>query len=127
MMKKINTILLVDDDYTTNLFNSLIIKRGKIAKNVVDVNSGEKAIDYLLSLNNELPDIVLLDINMPVMNGWEMLDYLQEINEPRLQKVKIFMLSASVNPDDVKKSKEYKYVYGYIPKPLKVDSLLQSI
>ncbi|WKN45195.1 response regulator [Tunicatimonas pelagia] len=118
MNKPIHSILLVDDDYATNRYNKIIIGDMAIAHEVHDVLDGEEALEVLKDTSRSLPDLILLDINMPRMNGWEFLDELPKLHCQDLDQVKVYMLSASRNPDDVEKAKKYTMVRGFISKPL---------
>ncbi|WP_293294759.1 response regulator [Allomuricauda sp.] len=125
-MKK-SSILLVDDDeiylfVTKKLLNSL--------SNDLIVNSftdGEQALEYVhvcLSENVNLPEIILLDINMPYLDGWGFLSEFKKI-KPKLedQKVKIFMVTSSNSEEDIKKAKEFEEITGYVVKPIYEDKL----
>lgn len=126
MEKKISKIILIDDDYPTNLYNSIILNEGQLANEIISFEDSMTALDYLIKEKNQLHGIILLDINMPRMNGWEFLDQIQKYNE-LVDRVKIIMHSASQNPDHIQKSKEYKCVKGYLTKPLKIDKLLEIL
>lgn len=127
MERLVKNILLIDDDYPTNLLNRTIIEKQKIVDKVVDVNSAKKALDYLDAPENNLPDLILLDINMPVMNGWEFLETLESKNNPRFDTLVILMLSASNNPDDIERSKKHKHVKDFLSKPLRINELADKI
>lgn len=123
-MTIISSILLVDDDSTTNFYNSIVLKQANIAKKITNLDSGSKVLKFLVENNSQLPDIMLLDINMPLMNGWEVLDEINKLdNQQDFDNLQIIMLSASANPDDVEQSKKYSKVQGYITKPLTISKL----
>ena len=87
MNKKLNCILLIDDDDATNFIHQVIIKKAKIAEQVVTTLNGKQGLDFLTNSgkyhNKEtpLPSIVFLDINMPVMDGWEFMEAYQGLSE----------------------------------------------
>ena len=91
------TILLVDDDETTNFYNELIIQKHFSEAKIVVMTNGQKALDYLEQ--NHPPTIILLDINMPVMDGFEFLEIYQQ--QQHAEQPLIAMLTTSLNPDDI--------------------------
>ena len=118
-MKKLNCILLIDDDDLTNILNSLTIKKMDIATTVKVVMNGSEALEYLnaISEENPVPELIFLDINMPKMDGWE---FLEEYRQEQLNKLnsKIILLTTSENPDDIEKALKYPEIQQYCSKPL---------
>lgn len=120
-MEKFDTILIIDDDQINNLLFSKIVKISGVSQNI---NTESSAIEALRSIKDnfetdrKLPDIIFLDINMPVMNGWEFLNQYQELPKCIRDNIKLYMLSSSVFHEDIDKSKEYEDVVDYISKPL---------
>ncbi len=127
MKPKIDTILLVDDDSSSNFLNRVIISDKNIADNVINLNNGLDVINCLNDSDKKIPNAIILDLNMPVMDGWEVLDYVENQEIKGLDKCKIFILTASLNPDDVDKSKEYSCISGFLNKPLNPDLLLKHL
>lgn len=72
---------------------------------------------------NELPEVLFLDINMPIMNGWELLEELKGTPEVIRKNVQIHILTSSIAPEDLNLSKTYEFIDGYITKPLTVKDL----
>ncbi len=122
-MSKFNCVLLIDDDEPTNFLNKLTLKKHGCADTIISVFDGQQALNYLNEHEgNDFPDLILLDINMPLMNGWEFLEEYERMDffkKPPL----IIMLTTSVNPDDEEKSKKYKSISGFMHKPLQADEL----
>lgn len=126
-MTKIKKILLVDDDDTSNFINKLVLKGMDISGEINVSTNGEDALNYLIenceSDSNKVGHtLILLDINMPVMNGFEFLDALKEHPELREDDLKICMLTSSTNPEDIKRAKQYN-IYGYLDKPLTAEKI----
>jgi CheY-like chemotaxis protein len=118
--KTLPCVLLVDDDDVTNFLNTKVIEHTATAAHIEVKLNGQEALDYLIdrdkSKEDHSPCLVLLDINMPVMDGWEFLQaYQHEIED---QKNYIVLLTASVNPDDIIKSKSFTQVNEFKCKPL---------
>lgn len=126
-------ICLIDDDRIYQFAARKIIEATGFAGNVLAFSNGKDAIQYLhdhLNYETEIPDVIFLDIHMPIMNGWQFLDEYKNI-KPRLSKpVHIYMVSSSVDEIDIDKSKTFDTVSDYIIKPLKrdiFDSLLAQL
>lgn len=118
MKRKLNCILLIDDDLDDNYFHQLIISEMGIANHIDTVGNGIEALNYLKNENSIPPDLIFLDINMPKMNGWEFLEQYKNLSTLQKAKVVILILSTSANPDDIKRSKEIEEVTGFESKPL---------
>ena len=124
---KFNNLFLIDDDTTSNFIDARLIQNYMITKKLKVFNYANIALDELKQLvladSPEFPDLILLDIKMPYMNGWQFIEEFEKFPEAVLNKCKLFMFSSSVNPQDIEKSKTYKVVNGFITKPLTIDKL----
>ena len=136
-MAALPLILLIDDSDADNYFHRLVIKRSKIECEVRNVNGSLQGLDYLTQSlsqddNSEYPTprIIFLDINMPALNGFELLGKLRALPDPHDRKngIKIFMLTGSLNPDDkARANEEYSdLITGFRIKPL-AESVVQEI
>ena len=123
MPRKLNTILLVDDDEEDNYFHSIVINKLNIVNQIDVANNGLEALSYLKDGKNSLPDVIFLDLNMPKMNGWEFLEEYKVLSPEQKAKVLIVILTTSANPDDVRRAKEMEEVSGFSTKPLSAEFL----
>ncbi|WP_026903458.1 response regulator [Pedobacter glucosidilyticus] len=123
---KYKTALLVDDNFIDNMINQKILNNSDFAENIVVKQSCESAIQYLQELINqqeELPQIIFLDIRMPIKTGFDFLVEFQQLPSTEKDTVKIVMLSSSLDPSDHKKVTEFNNVTDFFGKPLTSDLL----
>lgn len=126
MTKKLNCILLIDDDDAVNFIHNRVIQKSGCTENVAVARNGQEAIEYLTTAENGVfpqPDLIFLDINMPVMNGWEFLDAYEHLEKEQKGKELIVMLTTSLNPDDKEKAKNIAHINDFHPKPLNSENL----
>ncbi len=137
MKIKLNCILIIDDDEPTNFISRMLIDEYDCAENIEIVQSGAEALRYLAKCEqanpgnnfNLCPDLILLDINMPAMNGWEFLEQYEKLDKTIKDNIVIEMLTTSINPDDRLKAENIKAVAGFETKPLtteKIDSIIKQ-
>lgn len=126
-MAAINKVYLVDDDEINNFICTNILRKISFCDDVVAYESGTEAIDALKNATkngqDDLPDVIFLDINMPIMNGWDFLEEFKILKPEISKKVSLFMLSSSIYQADVEKSKQYDDVIDFVTKPLNADVL----
>ncbi|WP_428328529.1 response regulator [Mucilaginibacter sp.] len=110
------TCLLIDDNYIDNFVTRKILEGSNFAGNIIVVRSATEAIN---SLKDGIvkPDVIFLDVRMPLMSGFEFLEEYDKIDIDK-SEIKIFMLSSSLDPVDLKKSADNKYITQFIHKPL---------
>jgi CheY-like chemotaxis protein len=129
-MKKINTFCIIDDDDIYQFTTSLILKKTDLVNKIILFSNGLKAINFLkdeLGNIENIPDVLFLDINMPIMDGWEFLkEYL--LIKPMIPKtVIIYMVSSSVDERDVLKAKSISEISGYLVKPISSQNIKEVI
>lgn len=116
-----DTIFLVDDDPINNLINKRLLGKVGITQTIIEFLEGEKALDKLDEIDSNQSTLIFLDINMPVLNGWEFLDKYQERHSDRSDKIVI--LSSSIDYQDRFKAQGYQFVSGFLEKPLTLDKI----
>lgn len=124
--KAIDLVMLVDDNDTDNFISKRIIEITDFADRVEVKNSGKSALDYLAENQNSpenLPNIIFLDINMPVVDGFVFLYEFEKFRELVRTKCKVIILSSSDNKRDIDKIVNNNYVIKFITKPLTEGSL----
>ncbi|GGD92474.1 response regulator [Planktosalinus lacus] len=124
------TICIIDDDPLYKLLLKKTIERLNMNINILTFEDGKQAIEGLSTLNTEaakLPDIILLDINMPVMDGWEFMDQFVEDKSQFSKPMNIFIASSSIAKHDIEKSKTYTEISGYLVKPIVKKTILELL
>lgn len=134
MNKKLNCVLLVDDDFATNFINKKIILKTNLTEYIQVALNGKEAIEYLCKQgkfestdDNEYPSpqLILLDINMPVMDGWEFIEEYKNLNLENKENIIVVMLSSSFNPADSAKAESIKEISAFNQKPMNKEALLE--
>lgn len=133
-MKKIKSVMIIDDNEIDIFINQKTIESLNIAKRVQSFSSAQDALNYLKLMDEEnsyyqllAPQLILLDINMPIIDGFKFLDEFNKYTIFKQNPIAIFMLSSSLSPDDINKINNYKNVFGIISKPLKADKLIEQL
>lgn len=116
LSKKVSTIVLVDDDLLTNKIHQRLISQYFPDINLVAFLSPKLALEYV---EKSSPDLVLLDINMPEINGWEFLQYMEDKNV----HLEVIVLSSSIDIKDKRYAKRFKAVKQFLEKPLNYDKI----
>ena len=120
-MPEFDAIFLVDDDPINNLINKRLLGKKGISHRIEEFLGGQTALDQLKLEPPNSSILIFLDINMPVLNGWEFLEKYLETFAHRNDR--ILILSSSIDFQDRQKAQEYEIVSGFLEKPLTLDKL----
>jgi CheY-like chemotaxis protein len=130
MSKNYYSVMLIDDNEIDNLINQKMIEAANIADHIYIHTGARSAIEFLRNIEGLeadvqkiLPEVIFLDIDMPLMDGFQFLDEFEKLSDSSKNHCKIVMLTSSINPQDVNKSQKYSYVKKYINKPLSQENL----
>lgn len=124
----LHKLLCVDDDPITLMLYKMVISKAEFAAQVDTAQNGEEAVAYfdnLLNSGAEFPKLIFLDLNMPVMGGWEFLDLFSTRKYEPFSDVKVIVLSSTIDPQDIEKSKSYPQVIDFRSKPISKEMLAE--
>jgi CheY-like chemotaxis protein len=116
----VHNILLIDDSDVDNFISKRLLTQRDISEDITTVYSAQDALNYLDELQKNFqsfPEIILLDLNMPGMDGFEFMELFSSYPFDIIKSVRIFILSSSSNPKDIHKAKRIRYVKDYFIKP----------
>jgi CheY-like chemotaxis protein len=131
-MPKFGSILIVDDDYASNYLTEMILQDLQITEDIYLARNGKEALDLIKEYCQDdhpnaptpCPQLIFLDINMPVMDGFEFLEEFEKIEHIKKNPIPIFLLTTSTNVRDIEKAKRYQ-VSAYIEKPLTEEKIVK--
>lgn len=124
----IQTACIIDDDRTFIFVTNHLIKSNKLCEVVLSYENGQVAIDHLkarIENQEDFPEIILLDINMPALDGWEFLEEFKKMKPMLPKAVRIYLVSSSIDERDVERSRSCSDVSDYIVKPVRLDTLIK--
>lgn len=128
----LDLILCIDDDPITLMLCKKVIERTTFSNEIITAQNGEEALLYFDKINTEyelsnktiaLPQLIFLDLNMPVMGGWEFLDSFNSSNYSNFNSIKVVVLSSTIDPEDQQKAATYPMVLDFLPKPITLSML----
>lgn len=126
MNKELLNVMLVDDSFAVNFFNKTVLEGSGICDKIIETRHGKEAIETLRKLIKEdaiLPDIILLDLNMPVMDGWGFLRQYEKL-DPELRKpISLYILTTSINPEEKHRALSNALVDDFLVKPIGKNTL----
>jgi CheY-like chemotaxis protein len=128
MDSKIKLACIIDDD---NIYVNLIkkiVETKKLCDNLIIFNDGKDGIDYFEALlqnftKDNVPEVILLDINMPIMDGWQFIERFTKIKNKFNKQIILYVVSSSINSTDIDKAKSLSSVENYLVKPINIDEL----
>lgn len=127
----LDKILCVDDDAITLMLCKMVLSKNSFSNEIATATNGEEALNYFKTLkktiaetpSTKIPQMIFLDLNMPVMGGWEFLDHFSSEDFLDFNSIKTIILSSTVDPADLEKSKKYPMVIDFLSKPISKEML----
>jgi CheY-like chemotaxis protein len=124
---KNKTTYIIDDDKLSIKLMSMLISKNKFCEEIISFNNSQAALNELTKNCNDsasLPDVILLDLNMPLLDGWQFLDEFGQL--PIKKEISIFIVTSSIDPSDIDMVKKYAIVKNYIMKPITAQKLKEA-
>jgi len=127
-IENLQRILLIDDDAGNNTVSRIFLKRVVIETEIVAFTDPEKGLDYIATeyAKNPVTTILLLDLNMPILSGWDVLEKFEQFPESVKKYFTVYILTSSINQEDKRRAAEHPLVSAYIEKPMTI-GLLKTI
>lgn len=127
----LDLILCVDDDPITVMLCKKVIAKTFFSNEIITAQNGEKALQYFDAIKksaadnvlHKLPQLIFLDLNMPVMGGWEFLESFCGSEYSDFNAIKVVVLSSTIDPEDLEKAKKYPMVIDFLSKPITISML----
>lgn len=125
MEEPIELACIIDDDKIYVNLVKKIIEIKHLSRNLIIFKNGKEALDYFRPIlenlsEDRLPDIIFLDLNMPVMDGWEFLNEFIKIKNSFSKKITLYVVSSSINPRDLERARSFNLVTDYLIKPIEL-------
>ncbi|WP_433780291.1 response regulator [Flavobacterium anhuiense] len=115
--------IIIEDNQIDQFVTKKLLKKGLDVNPVYIANNGKEGMNWILKNQNLNPLIILLDIQMPIMNGFEFLEEFDRLPKDVKEKIEIFVLSSTLDSEEIRKVKENKYVTDFWNKPFKLETL----
>lgn len=129
-MKKINLLCVVDDDEIYTFLIKRIIKLAQVAENTIFFKNGQEALEFFIEHKTkpeELPELILLDINMPILDGWQFMDGFSQLASRLEKDITVYMISSSEDQDDYERAKSISRIKDFVRKPIDKDVLIELV
>ena len=121
-------LCIIDDDPIYQLLINKVITKSNIDYDTVSYKNGKEALDNIskgLKEKNTLPEIILLDLKMPIMDGWDFMENIDKILSDKKNKTAIYIVTSSISYEDKEKAKTFPAIMGYFSKPIDVSQILE--
>ncbi len=130
LKSRYSSIMLIDDNEIDNFINQKMMESCNFSENIHIYTSGKSALEYLKNMERiqdgsklTTPELIFLDINMPVLDGFQFVEEFEKLDKKFISATKIIMLTSSIDPDDHAKSKLFSSIHDYVIKPLSQSAL----
>lgn len=120
-------VVLIEDDQAMNYYHQRLFVKQDFADEVLSYHSAKEALNGIKSLQQVTLLYIFLDLNMPQMDGWQFIEELEKLKFDSNTQIKLFVLSSSVNPNDMMKAKQNSAVTDYLSKPLSIETITNII
>ncbi|MFD1602686.1 response regulator [Flavobacterium artemisiae] len=119
-------ILCIDDDPITLMLCKKVISKSSFSHEIITAQNGEEALHHFNNLKytnnknnvNKKPELIFLDLNMPIMGGWEFLDHFTSPDYAEFNTASVIVLSSTIDPEDLLKAKKYPIIIDFLSKPI---------
>lgn len=129
-MKKIDTLCIVDDDSVFQMLTKMIIEKTQLVQKIKVFGNGKEAIAFLNSVKDQpelLPELILLDLNMPILDGWGFLEEYLLLKPGIGKKILIYVVTSSIDPKDIQRAQAISEVTDYLVKPVTQDKFVNLL
>ena len=129
-MANTSIVFIIDDDPIHQRISQIMISKNQIYDEFASYTEADKALEFLKVNSNDpdkLPDVILLDLNMPVVDGWDFLEAFENIKQDLKKTIRVFIVTSSVDEKDITRSKLFTSVKGFISKPLTPDVIRSTL